>query len=498
MIFVGDDWAEDHHDVELLDDGGRTLARRRFPEGVAGVGALHALIAEHAEDPAEVAVGIETDRGLWVASLVAAGYAVYAINPLAASRYRDRHAVSGAKSDPGDAHMLADLVRTDRHQHRPIAGDSPEAQAVKVLARAHQRLIWDRQRQLNRLRSVLREFFPAALDAFGTDLAHGDALGVLGRAPTPAAAAKLSVSAIATALRKGGRMRNVDTRAAAIQEALRGPRLDAPPALADAYGAQVRSAVAVIGEMTRQVAALEAELTQGFESHPDAEIVRSLPGLGVVLGARVLGEFGDDPNRYLRCPIPQELRGDVAGHPGLGQETGRARPVRAQPPPGRRLLPMGVLRDKRLAGGPRLLRRAPGQGRIARPGPARPGQPARRHPRRVPAQPHHLRRGQGLGAPQRGRRASRDRGGLTAMVASRNETPSPAWPSSGAPRPPCRRRRPPAPWPRLTWATQALAAALTKHEMVRLRRDQRSAIVAIGFSRRAADRLAEQLTELLA
>jgi transposase len=202
LIFVGDDWAEDHHDVELMDDAGRTLTRRRLLEGVAGVAVLHGLIAEHAEDPAQVVVGIETDRGLWVASLVAAGYQVYAVNPLAVSRYRDRHATSGAKSDAGDAHVLADLVRTDRHQHRPMAGDSPEVLAVKVLARAHQRLIWDRTRQTNRLRSALREFFPAALVAF-EDLDHPDALAVLAKAPTPAAAARLSIRPSAPPCAKG-------------------------------------------------------------------------------------------------------------------------------------------------------------------------------------------------------------------------------------------------------------------------------------------------------
>src|ERR1700731_4588049 len=145
MIFIGDDWAESHHDVYLMDEAGRRLASRRLPEGLTGIRGLHELIAGHAEEPEQAVIGIETDRGLWVASLVAAGYQVFAINPLAVARYRERHAVSGAKSDAGDAHVLADLVRTDRHQHRPIAGDSVEAQAVKVLARAHQRLIWDRQ-----------------------------------------------------------------------------------------------------------------------------------------------------------------------------------------------------------------------------------------------------------------------------------------------------------------------------------------------------------------
>ena len=120
MIFIGDDWAEEHHDVAVMDQDGKVLARRRLPEGVAGVAACHELIAAHAESPDQVAVGIETDRGLWVMSLVAAGYEVYAVNPLAAARYRERHGVSGAKSDPGDAAILADMVRTDRHHHRTI------------------------------------------------------------------------------------------------------------------------------------------------------------------------------------------------------------------------------------------------------------------------------------------------------------------------------------------------------------------------------------------
>ena len=98
------------------------LASRRVPEGIEGIALFHQLIAAHADDPAEVIVGIETDRGLWVQALVAAGYVVYAINPRAASRYRDRHTLSGAKSDPGDAKMLAELVRTDRHNHRQVAG----------------------------------------------------------------------------------------------------------------------------------------------------------------------------------------------------------------------------------------------------------------------------------------------------------------------------------------------------------------------------------------
>jgi transposase len=124
MIFIGDDWAEEHHDIYLMDEAGRRLASRRLPEGLTGISALHELIAQHAEEPQQVVIGIETDRGLWVGALTAAGYQVYAINPMAVAHYRDRHHVSGAKSDSSDAKLLAELVRTDRHNHRPIAGDS--------------------------------------------------------------------------------------------------------------------------------------------------------------------------------------------------------------------------------------------------------------------------------------------------------------------------------------------------------------------------------------
>ena len=204
-------------------------------------------------------IGIETDRGLWVGALAAAGYQVFAVNPLAVARYRDRHHVSGAKSDASDAKLLADLVRTDRHNHRPIAGDSLDAEAIKVLARAHQNLIWARTRHTNALRSALREYYPAALVAF-EDLAHRDALGVLGRAPTPEQGAHLSLSAIQSALKRGGRQRNLDARAREIRAALRTEQLAAPAAVTAAFAATTRAAVGIIAELNRQIAELETSL----------------------------------------------------------------------------------------------------------------------------------------------------------------------------------------------------------------------------------------------
>lgn len=329
MLFVGDDWAEAHHDVELQDEQGRVLKRRRLPEGVTGLTQLHELIADHLGDedePASVLVGIETDRGGWVHALVAAGYTVYAINPKQAARYRERLTTSGAKSDPGDAHVLAEIVRKDREHHRVTAGDSEQAEVVKTVARTHQTMIWTRQRQANQLRSMLREFYPAALEVFGDDLAGRDALAVLAAAPTPTAGRALSRSRLVSVLRKAGRQRNLQTRADQIADALGAEHLELPDALTQAYGVSVRSLVAVLTTTAAQVAALGGEVERCFGQHPDAEIIASQPGLGVVLGARVLAEFGDDKDRFADA----KARRNYAGTSPITKTSGRSRVVLAR------------------------------------------------------------------------------------------------------------------------------------------------------------------------
>ncbi|MEO8292056.1 MAG: IS110 family transposase [Actinomycetota bacterium] len=333
MIYLGIDWAEAHHDACVMDQAGGVLAKGRVPEGVEGVATLHELVSSFAEEPSEVIVGIETDRGLLVEALVATGYRVYAINPMAASRYRDRHAVAGAKSDPGDAKVLADLVRTDRHNHREVAGDSTLAEAIKVLARAHQRLVWTRGRQTNQLRSTLREYYPGALGVF-TDLHSPDALAVLAVAPTPVAGRGMSKSKVRTLLERAGRRRNLDRRSAEIVEGLRAPQLEAPTLVAEAFGTTVVSTVAIVQTLNTEIERLQDELASRFEEHPDAEILTSLPGLGRVLGARVLAEFGDDPTRYADA----RARRNYAGMAPITRASGTRRVVLAR-----------VARNKRLA-----------------------------------------------------------------------------------------------------------------------------------------------------
>ncbi|SEO95842.1 IS110 family transposase [Trujillonella endophytica] len=334
MLFVGDDWAEDHHDIEVQDEGGRRLARARLAEGIGGLARLHELIAEHLTDDdvdaetgfvaQSVVIGIETDRGTWVSALVAAGYQVFALNPVQVARYRERHGASGAKSDRGDAHVLAEIVRLDRAHHRPMAGDSPEVEGLKLVARSHQAFIWDRTRHFQRLRSALREYFPAALEAF-PDLMVPEALELLERAPDPARAARLSRSKITAALIRAHR-RDPEPRAEAIQAVLRAPALRQDPAIEAAYAVIVASAVRLIASLNNQIAELQAVVAEGFGRHPDAEIVTSQPGLGPVLGARVLAEFGDDHGRYAGA----KARKNYAGTSPITRASGTRRVVLAR------------------------------------------------------------------------------------------------------------------------------------------------------------------------
>jgi transposase len=328
VLFVGIDWAEDHHDVCVMAPDGEVVGKGRVSDGIEGVRRIHDLVAKASPDvdeaEPEVVVGIETDRGLLVRALLASGYEVIAVNPMAAARYRERFFVSGAKSDAADARVLADLVRTDRHQHRSVAGDSELAEQVKLVARSHQGAIWSRRRLGNQLRASLREYFPAIL-TIGDPLDR-DVLAILAVAPTPAEARGLSRSKLAAALRRGGRQVNVEARAVEYQEILRRPVLEQPPRLASTYGQIARSLVEVIVATTGQIAYLEEVLTEDFSGHPDADIFRSLPGLGIVTGARVLGELGDDPERY----VSAKARKNAAGTSPLTVASGTRRVVRAR------------------------------------------------------------------------------------------------------------------------------------------------------------------------
>ena len=301
-VFCGIDWAEAHHDIALVDDEGTLIAKRRISDDAAGFAALLTLLADaddSAEDP--IPVAIETSRGLLVACLRATGRRVYAINPMAVSRYRDRHSVARKKSDAGDAFVLANILRTDTAAHRPLPADPELVQAIAVLARAQQDAVWERTCAHNKLRSLLREYYPALLEAF-TDKRGGllrlEARALLAAAPTPLAAAKLTITQLATLLRQAGRQRGIDAEAARLQQVLRTEHLHQLPLVEDAFGRQALALLRALDTAATNAEDLATATIEHFEKHPDAEIITSLPGLGSLTGARVLAEIGDDRSRF--------------------------------------------------------------------------------------------------------------------------------------------------------------------------------------------------------
>lgn len=159
-ITVGIDWAEHRHDAAIMSTGGSVEHRLRFAADAAGFTELVTAIAEHGGRPDETIIGIETDKNLLVTALKEAGFTVCALNPRAVARYRERFGQAGGKSDAKGAMVLADILRTDRHQHRPMPSLSHQNQSLRVLARQHQEALWALHDTLNRLRSVLLEFYP--------------------------------------------------------------------------------------------------------------------------------------------------------------------------------------------------------------------------------------------------------------------------------------------------------------------------------------------------
>ena len=301
-VFCGIDWAEDHHDIALVDQDGTLLAKRRIGDDAAGFAALLQLLAEAGDSPdAPIPVAIETSRGLLVASLRATGRPVFPINPMSVSRYRDRHSVARRKSDAGDALVLANILRTDLAAHRPLPADSELAQAIAVLARAQQDAVWARTDAHNKLRSLLREFYPAILQAFAHKrggLLRPEARALLATAPTPHAAARLTLSQLRALLRRAGLRRGIDAEAARLQQVLRGDYLHHPSLVEEAFGRQALALLRQLDTACANAEDLAAATAQRFAEHPDAAIITSMPGLAELTGARILAEIGDDRARF--------------------------------------------------------------------------------------------------------------------------------------------------------------------------------------------------------
>jgi transposase len=296
--WCGIDWAEHHHDIAIVDEAGGLVSKARIEDTAAGFAQLMDLLAVHGQGcETPIPVAIVTAKGLLVENLRAAGVSVYAINPLSVARYRDRYAPSRSKSDAADALVIANIVRTDAGVHRLIPSDSELAASIRVLARAHQDAIWDRQQTVGKLRSVLREYHPAFVATF-EDLSSREARATLLLASTPDAARKLRRSSLAAALRRAGRTRYVDRDVEKILAGLRTEQLRQAELVEKAMAVQATAYARALTTLVDNITVLQEQLEIAYQAHPDARVISSFPGLGTVLGARILGEIGDDHTRF--------------------------------------------------------------------------------------------------------------------------------------------------------------------------------------------------------
>lgn len=320
----GIDWAENHHDVALVDSAGDVIVKRRVTADANGFNDLLRLIADRGGSPQTTPIAIETDKNLFVVALAGAGFTVYPVNPRALARYRERHGQAGGKSDPADALALAHVLRTDRHLHRPLPANSDGALQLKALARQHQEAIWALHQTVSRLRSVLLEFYPQAIKAF-PNLQHYAATAVLAAAPTPAAGQTLTARRIESIFRRVGR-RNDPTLLAQVHTDLRATALRQSEPVEKALGTVVTGLLKIVEAMREAVKELEHALIAELTRHPAAPILQSAPGIGAVLAARILAEIGDDPDRFTS---PAGLRA-FAGTAPVTRSSGRSHYVKAR------------------------------------------------------------------------------------------------------------------------------------------------------------------------
>ncbi|ONI88161.1 hypothetical protein ALI22I_20090 [Saccharothrix sp. ALI-22-I] len=305
MFTAGVDWSENLNDVAVVDRSGEVVARARVEESPEGVKQLLRLLAglrsSHRHSRKQVPIGIESTRSLLVEGLRAAGQTVIAINPTVVDHYRGQLTPTKRKSDKGDAALLADILRTHGHRHRSLPENSESAEAVAVLVRAHWQAQRTRQYQYNRLRSLLREYHPAALTAWADlpgRLLRPEARAVLRLAPTPSSAARLTIRQLRRTLAEAGRTRLLDQHADRLHTLFRATVLRRRPGVEEAMGVQALACLDMLDLACATVDALAERIEDAFLRHPQAKIYLSFPGVGVLTGARLLAEIGDDPLRF--------------------------------------------------------------------------------------------------------------------------------------------------------------------------------------------------------
>lgn len=319
-FFGGLDWGGASHAVCIIDDTGQVVLRIEASHDAAGLADMMARLKRIAPQ-AELPIAIERPSGLIVDALAAAGHPVMPIHPNVVKACRPRYRAAGGKSDPGDAYMLADILRTDGHRFRPLMPASDDIRALRALVRGRDDLVAQRGALANQLRSTLESFWPGAAAIFAA-IDSPIALAFVSRYPTPDSASRLGEKRLASFLASHaycGRRSPAELLA----------RLRAAPtglagnAEADARGELVRALATVLERIVAEIAKLSSRIEHTVAELPDGKIVMSFPRAGRICAAQILAELGDVRERF---PTEQQFAAEAGVCP-VTHASGKSRGV---------------------------------------------------------------------------------------------------------------------------------------------------------------------------
>jgi transposase len=307
MWYAGIDWADQHHEVVVIDEAGQRVAALRVAHTAEGLAELTTFLrglGDVAARPEQLACLVETSHGLLISALLEAGLSVYPVNPKTVDRHRKP---AGAKTDAIDAYLLARTGRSDLADLRRLTPDSPLITELKVLTRDQDTLIQSQTRLVNQLTACLKAYYPVALELFGK-LHQPTTLAFLQAFPTPEQARAATVEQIAAVLKAAGHPQ-APAKATRIAQHLRQPHLEADPVVTRAKARLMLSLVAQLQVLLPQIAAYDEEITRLFLRHSESRAFASLPRTGTRLAPRLLAEWGDDRGRYTAAASVQALAG---------------------------------------------------------------------------------------------------------------------------------------------------------------------------------------------
>ena len=317
MTYVGVDWSDNFHVVYVTDETGDSLAAFKVDHTPEGIESLFLKVKEHAQNPAEVLFALETPKGLLSSAILEAGFTLYPINPKAVDRYRDRYKVSGKKDDYFDAMVLANILRTDRQNHRALVPDSLLTRELRAYTDGYQALVKTQTRLTNQITSCLKNYYPVALGIFGK-IDQSITLSFLSRFPTPDSFRRGSKAKIENLLKKnhypGAREKMLEIYALSKK-----PQFEIEEPIARANSLLLLSLARQTKETLSSLKEFELKIAELLEQHPDTDVFSSLPGAGKITTAKLISNFGDNRERYGKVSCVQADAGTCPVTIGSGK-----------------------------------------------------------------------------------------------------------------------------------------------------------------------------------